>query len=321
MDKRRKTKKRNIAVLAILAFIAVLIISFISYWQFALHEVNNFTTVDFSHLKAGRDYITIRGAEIHYVRKGSGDKSIILVHGIGGGAFTFRNNIDELADAGYSVFAIDLKGFGFSEKPIGSDYSHIEQARIVIDFMEKNDIQKATVAGHSMGGRIALICYDMYPEKFENIILIDSAGLEEAPPALLSNLLIKPIMDIIYYNLFVKKDNFRGFLSSAFYYQGFVDDNVIGLYLEPFRVKDSNLAYLSIIKGNIEYDIEAVLKRIDIPVLIVWGQQDSWISVENAYRFNSLIKGSELALIQKAGHVPMEEQPEIVNEEIIRFLK
>lgn len=320
METSAKNKKRKISLIIVFSIIGILIVAFFSYWGYASQKINQFAVTDFKSMQANQDFIKLRGAEIHYVEKGSGEKAIILVHGLGGGAFTFRNNIDALADKGYKVYAIDLKGFGLSEKVIGSDYSHIEQAKILLDFMEKKGIGKATVAGHSMGGRVALIAYDMKPQNFENIILIDSAGLENNSPAFYNFLITQPIVDILYYNIFVREKNFQKFLSSAFFNSDFVSPEVMRLYLESFKIKNANKAFLSIIKSNSAYDIESVLKKIDIPVLILWGRNDGWISLESAYKFNSLIKGSALDVIDNAGHVSMEEQPEIVNNKIIEFL-
>jgi len=321
IDKKRRIKKRNITIISVFSVIGIFIITFLFYWLFVSVKVNNFTNVNFADLTTKYDFIKLRDAEIHYVEKGTGDNTIILIHGLGGGTFSFRNNIDSLANTDYKVFALDLKGFGFSEKIVGSDYSDVEQARIILDFMEKKGIQKATIAGHSMGGKIALICYNIKPQKFEKIILIDSAGLEKNSPVILSKFITKPLVDIFYYNLIVKENNFKNFLSSAFYNKELVNQEVPSLYLEPFKIKNANLAYLSIIKSNVRYDISVVLKKINIPVLIIWGESDSWINVENAYKFNSLINGSELAIIKNAGHVSMEEQPEKVNEKILEFLK
>jgi 2-hydroxymuconate-semialdehyde hydrolase len=315
-----KTRKRNIALIIVFSLIGSLTVVFFSYWGYVSQKINLFAAADFKSIQAGQDFIRLRGADIHYVEKGSGERTIILVHGLGGGAFTFRNNIDVLASQGYKVYAIDLKGFGLSEKVVGSDYSHTEQAKILLDFMEQKDIDRAAVAGHSMGGRVALIAYDLKPQNFENIILIDSAGLENNSPAFYNSLITQPIVDILYYNIFVKGKNFQKFLSSAFYKSDFVSPEVAGLYLESFKIKDSNKSFLFIIKSNNAYDIESVLKKVNIPVLIVWGRQDGWISLESAYRFNLLINGSELAIIDNAGHVSMEEQPEAVNKRILEFL-
>jgi 2-hydroxymuconate-semialdehyde hydrolase len=316
----KKNKKIKITLIIILSIIGSLIAAFFSYWSYVSQKINLFAVDDFKNIQANQDFVRIRGAGIHYIEKGSGDKNIILVHGLGGGAFTFRNNIDALVNSGYRVFAIDLKGFGLSEKVIGTDYSHAEQAKILLDFMEKKGISKASVAGHSMGGRVALIAYDMKPQNFENIILIDSAGLENNSPAFYNSLITQPIVDVLYYNIFIKEKNFQKFLGTAFYNRDFVSQDVIRLYLEAFKIKDANRALLSIIKSNNTYDIETVLKKIDIPVLVVWGKQDGWISLDYAYRFNLLIKGSELAVIDNAGHVSMEEQPEAVNIKMLEFL-
>lgn len=137
-----RNKKRNILVI-IIVVVAVLLLASVSYWQYALSRVRDFTDISFSEIKQDNDFIRIRGADIHYVEQGEGDKTILLLHGIGGGAFTFRNNIEILADAGYRVFAIDLKGFGYSEKVTGSDYSHTEQAQIVLEFMDRKGISGA----------------------------------------------------------------------------------------------------------------------------------------------------------------------------------
>jgi len=316
----KKNKKKKIAIITVFSIVGLLVIAFFIYWGFTARKIDLFESSDFKSIQTNRDFVRLRGAEIHYVEKGDGQRIIIFVHGLGGGAFTFDSNISEMAKQGFKVYAIDLKGFGYSQKVAGSDYSHIEQAKILLDFMEKKGIQKATVAGHSMGGRIALIAYDMKPQNFENIILIDSAGLESNSPAFYRLLLNRQVADILYYNLLVNEKNFSKFLSSAFYNKDFVSREVINLYLEAFKIKNADKAFNFLIKANNNYDIASVLKKINIPVLIVWGRYDSWISIDSAHKFNSLISGSELAVIDNAGHVSMQEQPEAVNKKIIEFL-
>jgi pimeloyl-ACP methyl ester carboxylesterase len=330
------SKKLRISIIAIVSFIILLAVIFFSYWAFAVSRINSFAVFEPQKMQIEGSFIELREADIYYTEdKAKIDyngapqtpaQNIILVHGLGGGAFTYRHNTDALADAGFNVYAIDLKVFGYSERALKSDYSHIEQAEILLEFMEKKDIEKAIVAGHSMGGKIALIAYDKKPGKFEKIILIDSAGLEGTEgrqnngPAY-SGALPQAVVDILYYNLFLNSDRFRNFLSSAFNDDGYFDEEVISYYLEPFKVKNTNLAYRYILKGNVPYDIKRVLKNIDIPVLIIWGDNDQWISVEHAHAFNNHIKGSQLEIIEDAGHVPMEEQAGAFNDIVTRFLK
>ena len=324
------SRKAKITVFSLLSVILILLLIFFSYWAFVSSAIKDFATLEPSKMELEGNFINLQGANIYYIEKKAGPagkglekdaKNIILVHGLGGRTFTFRKNTDALADAGFNVYAIDLKGFGYSERLAKSDYSHEKQAEILLEFMEKKQIKSAIVAGHSMGGRVALIAYDKQPQKFESIILIDSAGLEEDGAPFPSSILTQPVVDILYYNLFLNRERFKGFLSSAFYNKDFVTDEVISYYLEPFKIKNTNLAYRYILKGNTPYDIKSVLSKIDVPVLIVWGQNDGWIDVKNAYEFNKLIGTSRVEIIENAGHVPMEEQAEKFNSTIISFLQ
>ena len=313
--------KGRIAAIIVSSLAIVCLAAFFIYWAFASVQINRFLTLDFDSIKTGGSYIKIRGADIHYIEAGKGNNHVLLVHGFGGGAFTFKNNIDFLAESGFKVYAIDLKGFGYSERIKNSDHSHIEQAKIILEFIDKKGIEKVSAAGHSMGGRVILIAYDIDPGKFEKIILIDSAGLEQNRSRFFSRILSQPIVDIIYYNLFLDRDSFTAFLSTAFYRKEYLSDSVIYAYLEPYRIKGSNKAYASIIKGNVDYNIESVLQKINIPALVIWGAEDTWIDLSQAYRFSSLLKNSKLEIIENAGHLPMEEKPDIFNIKVLEFLK
>ena len=319
--KDKNKRKRKIVIISVVSVVLILLLLFFTYYIYTYIQVKDFTDLELDSTVAEGQFIRLRGSDVHYIEKGDGNRNLILIHGIGSGSFSFENNIDFLADAGFKVHAIDLKGFGYSERVIDSDHSHQEQARIVIEFMNKKGIETATLAGHSMGGRVILIAYDFDPEKFENIILIDSAGLEQMQFSGVMKFFTQPFVDILYFNLFVNRQNFKNFLSSAFYDKESVDDNVVDRYWMPFKIKDTNRVYLSILKGNTYHDIEAVLKKINIPVLIIWGEQDTWISVDNAYRFSELLPNCSVVVIPGAGHVPMEEKPEAVNRAIIEFLE
>lgn len=312
-----RRKKRNIII--IISVIAVILVAFFSYYGYAYSKVRDFTVLEPQEIALEGDLIDIGGVDIHYIKKGDSDKKMILLHGIGAGTFSYRYNIDELARH-YEVYAIDLKGFGYSERMPGTDHSYDTQAKIVLGFMESNGIKKATIAGHSMGGAISLVTYSLSPDSFEGLILIDSAGITTNDPAP-SFLLTQPVVDILYYNLMVKRESFRDFLSSAYYNKDFVDDELIELYNRPFRLKDTNRSYLSILKSDTDYDFEGILASVEIPVLIIWGEKDTWIDIGDAYRFEESIEDATLKIIPGAGHLPMEEKSGAVNKAIIDFME
>ncbi len=307
------------ATIIIISIIAILFLSFFSYWAYARHRVNNFAIMEYDYLGSHGNYIKLRGTNIYYVQKGSAEKSILMVHGFGGGTFSYNYNIDELANH-YTVYALDLKGFGYSQRPQDSDYSHQEQARIILEFLDRMELDQVAAAGHSMGGAAILLAYEMEPQRFERLVLISSAGLNQ-PRTFFSRLAIQPVVDIIYYNAAVKEDNFRRFLGSAYYQPEFLDDNLLSNYRSPLRVSNSNTALRKMISDNKPYSVRNIAQNIDIPVLIIWGKQDNWISVDYSYEFHRLIKDSQLVIVDRCGHLAMEEQYEIFNEAVLEFIQ
>ncbi len=310
-------KKKAKAIIAV-AIILVISILLSSYILFVNYRVDAFASEKIINSNIAGEYIKIRGAGIHYIEKGKGDKNILLVHGFGGGTYSYRHNIEELAK-NYKVYAIDLKGFGYSQRPYDSDYSHQEQAKIILEFLEKKDIDKVTAFGHSMGGSILLLAYDIDPARFEKLVLIDSAGLNESSFKF-SKFMNQPIVNIIYYNYVVNKDKFVNFLKSAYFDKSFVDKNLIDLYYSPLKIRNTNIVLKEIIKDVQPYTVENILKNINVPVLIVWGDKDTWIDKKYAYEFRKKIEGSKLEIILNAGHLPMEEKYSAFNKIISDFL-
>lgn len=318
MNTRIMSKRKKTAILSI-SFMAVLLLSFVSYWGVAKSRVDAFTSLEHTCLGQDGNYIRLGDADIHYMRKGDGDTSILLIHGFGGGTFSYRYNMEVLAQH-YTVYALDLKGFGYSQRPVGSDYSHQSQAGIVLAFLEKMEINTITAAGHSMGGAVLLLAYQMQPAMFERLVLIDSAGLNE-DASLLSSFVIQPVVDIIYDRVVVREDQFKQILSSAYYEPSFVDEKHLSIYRKPLMIKNSNRALREMVSDRQPYDLENILSDIDIPVLIVWGKQDTWIDLEHAYIFDRLIDGSRLVVLDRCGHLPMEEQSGQFNEALLDFMR
>jgi pimeloyl-ACP methyl ester carboxylesterase len=243
----------------------------------------------------------------------------LLVHGFAGSTLSYQNNVKALAQEN-TVYAIDLKGYGFSQKDIDGSYTLEEQSWIVSEFIEEKNLDPVIAVGHSMGSTVVLLSYDRDPEKFEKLVLIASAGLSSSPNVL-SRFISQAILDIIYFNFIVNENNFIDSLSSAFYDDAFVDSQVIANYRTPFRIENANKAFLRIVRDADDYEIRPILEKISIPTLIIWGREDGWIDVENAYLFHEIIDGSTLNIIDKAGHLPMEEKPEEANKIILDFIR
>ena len=130
---------------------------------------------------AGKDLVDsgtfkeIDGMQIRLEHEGSGP-AIILIHGYTSNLYTWRFNTRELAAKGLSVWALDLPGFGYSDKPKDFGYTLADYADFMAKFMDAEAIPKATLVGNSMGGSIAMMTCLMHPDRVERLVLIDSAG-------------------------------------------------------------------------------------------------------------------------------------------------
>src|SRR4030042_265658 len=119
----------------------------------------------------------VDGVDLHYVDAGNGPP-LLLLHGLGGSTFGFRRLIPILSPR-FRLLALDLKGFGYSERPLDGDYSLTAQARLAKDFLDALNIERAAVLGHSLGGAIAMRLAVDFPERVERLILVSSASDHE----------------------------------------------------------------------------------------------------------------------------------------------
>jgi len=125
----------------------------------------------------------VAGTMIHYVQKGSG-RPLVLIHGFAGSTYTWRNLIPLLA-AGHTVYALDLPGFGLSDKPLRGDYTLAAQSRIVLGFLDQLGVRQATLIGHSMGGVIAALAAAQSPQRVAQLVLIEPGFYHGNAPAFL----------------------------------------------------------------------------------------------------------------------------------------
>jgi len=307
-------KKISYVLFPILSFL----IFFLIIYFYIVGKINKFQNLDISSTGLIKNYIKLRNVNINYIEKGKEGNNIVFLHGLGGNTSTFRYCIEEISKNN-KVYALDLKGFGYSERILNSNHSLEEQAKILLEFLNKKNIPKAVVVGHSMGGEITLLAYNMDPKKFSKIILIDSSGLENSPRFLLK-FINQPIVDVVYYKLFIKESSFRKVLRTIFFNNAFIDKEVVQNYYTPFKIEDSNKVFLNIMKGFKRYNISDILANISIPTLIIWGKNDTWINVKHGYKFKELIKNSKLEIIPEAGHLCIEEKHSIANKIIGDFI-
>jgi pimeloyl-ACP methyl ester carboxylesterase len=264
-------------------------------------------------------FADIDGVRIHYQEKGNGTP-LVLIHGYTSSTYSWKDVFQPLSQ-NFRVIAVDLKGFGFSGKPDG-DYSRRAQAILIGHLLEFLKIDKAWLCGNSMGAEVALNLALVNPERVAGLILIDSAGIDvPGSGSLAPKYLQIPVVGRVLTALALRSNKLvRQGLEKSFYDPAKVTDERVANYYRPLQTRGGQLAAVRARTQSAQFPIEQDLGRINLPTLIIWGAADKLIPLAAGRKLNSLIKDSQLVIFDNCGHLPQEEMPERVVDEIMRFL-
>lgn len=235
--------------------------------------------------------IRIHGQTIHYRTVGTGEP-VIFIHGLAGSVRWWKHNIAELAKH-FQVYLIDLPGFG----SMGSFIRKIPLEQIdawVVALLKTLQINRAYFIGHSMGGYICIQIAAAHPEMVKKLILVSSVGITTGRTILTS---LIPLLIALRYVA-------PSFLPILVY--------------DSLRAGPMNLLLFS--QDILAAQGEKELHQIHAPTLLIWGENDTLIPADYAYQFQKEIPGSQLVILERAGHVPMFDRPESFNAVVCNFL-
>jgi pimeloyl-ACP methyl ester carboxylesterase len=262
---------------------------------------------------------TIEGHRVRYVRTGSGP-AVVLVHGFGSSLYTWKEVIPALA-AAHDVVALDLPGFGESDRP--ADLSFEDLPRAVLGLIDRLRIARASLVGNSLGGATAALVAAENPGRVSALVLIDSAGLDRGPserPRLV-RFVMSPAGSMIA-RLPGKRLVVEASLRQVFHDAALVTPERVSEYLAAAR-RPGTFPAMRKLGASFEERASVVreaLPRIVAPTLVLWGDDDRWIPIAHADRFVAAIPGARKGVIPACGHVPQEEKPEEVARLLLEFL-
>ena len=227
-------------------------------------------------------------------RAGSGTP-VILIHGIGGSADWWRRNIDAIA-AEHMAVAIDLVGFGrnrFFLRHSSLPLAFADVAGLLGRWIDASFDEPVHVVGNSMGGHIAIHLAARRPDIIRSLTLVNSTGipLEIAPGQHLKNLIVP-----------------RGALSFA-------------TILARDALRSGPTAITVAFARLLRDDARPLIAQIRLPTLLLWGERDPLVPLAYAKQMHELIAGSKLVVVPEAGHIPMWENAEFFNRELLEFLR
>lgn len=263
-------------------------------------------------------FLVIDGSLVHFRIEGEGEP-LILIHG----AFSSLHTYDvwsRILSEKYQVIRFDLPGFGLSDSRVDHNYSMESYITFLEQFLSVLKIEKCHIAGSSLGGWLAWEFTLKLPQRVNKLILVSAAGfLEDRNLPLPFKMARTPFIGkVIKY--VVKKNVLEQFVRQVYADQNKITPELINRYHDLFSREGNPEAFLALANGKFK-DHSKHLKRIKSPTLILWGEDDAWLPLENGYRFKDSIPGSKLIIYEGAGHIPMEEIPEITAQDSLAFLK
>ncbi|HEX4966428.1 MAG TPA: alpha/beta fold hydrolase [Thermoanaerobaculia bacterium] len=257
---------------------------------------------------------------VHVEQAGQGEP-LVLLHGFGASTYLWRKVIPGLA-ASYRVVAIDLNGFGYTERPKDpAAYTREGQVAMVLGVLDALGIERAHLAGHSYGGGLSLFLAARHPERLRSLILIDSSAPTYPDDRRSRIASLRPLSNLFLRVVALRPGMVRRSLEHSFYDRSQVTPELVEAYLERLRIEGVDDAFYGLTVPRRVPGPKVRLEQIAVPTLAVWGAQDALISLALGRRAVALIPGSEFVVIEKCGHLPMEEKPEELLAAMIPFLE
>lgn len=258
--------------------------------------------------------LSLNPIETAYVCQGDGEPPILLLHGFDSSVLEFRRLLPLLTEQ--QTWAVDLLGFGFSDRPVGGSFTPIAIKTHLYDFWKALIGQPVILVGASMGGAVALDFTLTYPEAVAKLVLIDSAGFASGPA--IARFLFPPLGYLA--AEFLRQPKVRLQVSRKAYYDpSFVTADAelcAALHLQHPNWHQAMIAFTK--SGGYNF-LRNRISEIDKPTLILWGDKDGILGTADAERFKGAIANSQLIWINNCGHVPHLEQPQVTAQHLIEF--
>jgi pimeloyl-ACP methyl ester carboxylesterase len=262
--------------------------------------------------------VVANGIETNYLEAGSGDDTVLLIHGSGPGVTSYANWRLVMPALGtkFRVIAPDMVGFGFSERPENVDYSVQTWADQTVGLMDALGIEKTSLVGNSFGGAIALRIATQHPERIDKLVLMGSMGVPF------------PITEGLerVWGYEASFENMRKVLDVFAYSRELVNDELAQVRYEGSIQPGFQEAFSSMFPAPRQRWVEAMctpdedIRRLPHRTLILHGREDQVIPLQTSLRLEELIDNADLSVYSHCGHWSMIERNDDFNRSLLEFL-
>ena len=263
-------------------------------------------------------YRTIDGVRLRLRDSGPRDgPAVIMLHGFGASLETWEPWAQALS-AEYRVIRFDLPGFGLTGPDPSGDYSDARQMKILRELMDQLGVDRASIVGNSLGGRVAWNFAAIHPDRVVSLVLVSPDGFAspgfayDTPPDVPFMMQALPYV--------APRSLLRTNLASAYGRPEALTEATLTRYRDMLLAPGVRRAILARTEQTILHDPAPILARIKAPTLILWGEKDGMIPISNADDYLKYLPNATMVRLPGLGHLPFEEDPEGSLPRVERFL-
>ncbi len=263
--------------------------------------------------------LDVLGRRLHVRDEGRRDApAVILLHGFGSSLQTWDAWADDLAQD-HRVIRFDMPGCGLSEGDVNGDYTDVRSMQLLVALMDQAGVAKASLVGHSTGGRLAWRFAAAHPDRVDNLVLVSPDGFASPGFDYGKSPQVPTMLKWVRYAL--PKSLLRMSLAPAYANPAVLTDAVVSRYHDLLLSPGARDAMLARLAQTVLVDPRPLLATIRAPTLLLWGDKDAMIPVANAADYLKAMPGATLWRLPGVGHVPQEESPQSSLAAVRNFMR
>ena len=264
-------------------------------------------------------FVPVAGMEMHIRDTGPRDgPAVLMLHGFGASLHTWEGWAERLSDR-FRVIRLDLPGSGLSPPDPASDYTDARSLQLLVTLLDAMGLERASFAGHSMGGRIAWTLAARHPERVERLVLVAPDGFAsfgfvygqpmDVPASwrLMRHVLPRALL--------------RMSLQAAYARPQTLSEPLVTRYHDLLRAPGARQALLDRLSQTVLQEPVPLLRQIRAPTLLLWGEADAMVPFDNAREYLQALPIGRLASWPQVGHVPQEEAAQVSLRAVVDFLR
>lgn len=279
-------------------------------------------TIRMNYADTTSQFLPLMGMQVHFRDQGNQSDTVplVLIHGLSSSLHTWDSLVVRLKE-NRRIIRLDLPAFGLTGASPEGEYSWDYYNRFVDSFLTVLKIKQCILVGHSLGGYVAWNQAIYKPQRLVKLILINSGGYPRKNEK--GNIGFKLASIPIVGNIITKftpKKLIKKSLEDAYADDSKINDALVDRHFNLLLREGNRKATIDFFRQRAT-PLPEKIKLVQVPTLIIWGEDDQMIDVSNAYKFQTDIKESKLKIISHSGHVPMEESPEAVFQAIKDYIQ